>query len=114
MAFVTGPVGTSQLRSLEQGVRHGRMLRMRDGLKSSDLEGLAAWVKHHGAEGQLTLPFPQAKGLLESLRQLQQGAVLLRKQNKKLRLRVAQLKEAAGAAGIDTGDDADLTDPEPS
>lgn len=82
------------------------MLGMRDGLRSSDLDGLAGWVKSHGQESQLVVPYAQAKALLDDLRQLQQGAVLLRKQNKKLRLRIALLKEAAGDAGLGS-DEAD-------
>jgi len=78
---------------------------MRDGLRTTDLDGLAGWVKSHGAAAELVLTYSQAKALLESLRQLQQGGILLRKQNKKLRLRIALLKEAAGVTGDADPDD---------
>lgn len=72
-------------------------------------------MKSHGVDTQLVLPFAQAKALLESLRQLQQGAVLLRKQNKKLRLRIALLKEEVGDTSVEDPDDvADSDDPKRS
>ena len=78
---------------------------MAEGLKRPDLEGLAGWVKSHAEATTLTLPYAQAKALLDDLRTLQQSAVLLRKQNKKLRLRLAALKEEAGTADASDPDD---------
>jgi hypothetical protein len=68
---------------------------MTNDLKRADLDSLGQWVKAHASGAELVIPFAQAKALLDELRQMQQGAVLLRKQNKKLRLRIALLKEGS-------------------
>ena len=77
------------------------MATMNQGLTTADLAGLSRWVKEHSAGAIVPLAFSQAKALLDEMKRLQQSSELLRKQNKKLRLRLSGLGVPPDAADGD-------------
>ncbi len=70
-------------------------------LRSADFTSLAGWVKANGPDAVLQLQQPQARALLEEYKRLRQSSDLLRKQNRKLRVRLA----GPGAAGAPDQED---------
>jgi hypothetical protein len=74
------------------------------------LPDLRAWLKNHASENaELTLGRVDVKALSDELQRLQQGNDRLRKQNRKVRSKIAKLR--AGEAVADDDDEADDLDP---
>ena len=76
---------------------------MPDDTTPQDLPDLGGWLRRHDGTGTLTLARDEVAAVVHEIKRLQQSADRLRKQNNKLRKRVARLK-GGGEDLADAGD----------
>lgn len=66
---------------------------------------LAKWIRNHAAHDQLSLSYSEATALNNELKRLEQSADRLRKQNRKVRIKIDRIRAEHGVTAESEPDD---------